>query len=66
MTSVMHIFQVFNSIIVYVNIFPVIMFLCDYLSVCLSVSVFSLGKKLTRQEDQKLFSTMFGLTINVK
>ena len=31
----MHIFQVFNS--VYVYIFPVIMSLCDYLSVCLCV-----------------------------
>ena len=37
----------------------VIMSLCDNLSVC----VFSLGKKLTRQEDQKLFITLFGLTM---
>ena len=33
------------------HIFPVIMSLCDYLS----VYAFSLGKKLIRQEDQKLF-----------
>ena len=38
-------------------IFPVVMSLCDYRSVC----VFSLGKKLTKQEDQKLFLTLFGL-----
>ena len=36
------------------------MSLCDYLSVC----VFSLGKKLTRQEDQKFFKTLFGLIKN--
>ena len=31
--------------------------------VCLSVYVFSLSKKLTRQEDQKLFLTLFDLII---
>ena len=48
----LYIFSKFNSITVYmcIIIFPVIMSLCDYLSVC----VFSLGKKLTKQEDQKL------------
>ena len=45
MTSIMQVFI----------LFPVIMSLCDHLSVC----VFLLGKKLTRQEDQKLFLTLF-------
>ena len=44
----------------YAYIFPVMVSLCDYLSVC----VFSLGKKLTRQEDQKLFLALFGLIYN--
>ena len=39
------------------------MSLGNYLSVCLCVS---LGKKLTWQEDQKLFKTLFGLTTNDK
>ena len=42
---------------------PVIMSLCDYLSVCLCISTW---QKFTRQEDQKLFKTLFGLIANTQ
>ena len=56
-------FQVFTltyliALCTYVYVFPVIMSLCDYLSVCLCVNTW---QKLTRQEDQKHFLTLFGL-----
>ena len=55
MTSIMHILYIFNSIAVCMCIY--FLSLCLFVIMCLSVC-----KKSTRQEDQKLFLTLFGLT----
>ena len=60
MTFIMYILYIFNSITVCMCIY--FLSLCLFVITCLSVCVFSLGKKSTRQEDQKLFLTLFGLT----